>query len=188
MKRRPNGSGSMDRERVPTSSSSNGNAPNSNNLTPHRRQYSFGSFTSPGGDTGNPSRRVSPGSDVSASASVPASLDALARPPPIGEPGSRSTSELGQYPPVHKSSHKEEGRTIKTSTHSERPSTPQKEISATKIVASNVSGPMNAAPLPTGYDFKKSDRTKKTKSFWNFSSRSGTGELTSSCNLSFLSA
>ncbi|GAA5877907.1 hypothetical protein JCM8547_005534 [Rhodosporidiobolus lusitaniae] len=39
--------------------------------------------------------------------------------------------------------------------------------------ASDVSGPMNAVPLPSGYEFKKAERQKKTKSsFWGFASRS----------------
>ncbi|GAA5923500.1 uncharacterized protein JCM15063_003666 [Sporobolomyces koalae] len=44
--------------------------------------------------------------------------------------------------------------------------------STSKYSASDVSGPMNAVPLPSGYEFKKSERQKKTKSsFWNFSAR-----------------
>ncbi|BGP28341.1 Rho GTPase activating protein [Rhodotorula toruloides] len=51
------------------------------------------------------------------------------------------------------------------------PATPSQQH-ATKYSASDVSGPMNAVPLPSGYDFKKIERQKKTKSsFWNFASR-----------------
>ncbi|GAA5974419.1 hypothetical protein JCM11641_005271 [Rhodosporidiobolus odoratus] len=39
----------------------------------------------------------------------------------------------------------------------------------TRYQASDVSGPMNAVPLPSGYEFKKQERQKKTKSsFWGF--------------------
>ncbi|GAA6008117.1 hypothetical protein JCM10207_007035 [Rhodosporidiobolus poonsookiae] len=42
-----------------------------------------------------------------------------------------------------------------------------------KYSASDVSGPMNAVPLPSGYEFKRQERQKKTKSsFWGFASRS----------------
>jgi len=53
------------------------------------------------------------------------------------------------------------------------PAPPQPSASSsTKYSASDVSGPMNAVPLPSGYDFKKAERQKKTKSsFWNFASR-----------------
>ncbi|BGP12173.1 hypothetical protein JCM10213_004739 [Rhodosporidiobolus nylandii] len=44
---------------------------------------------------------------------------------------------------------------------------------AGRYTASDVSGPMNAVPLPSGYEFKKQERQKKTKSsFWGFASRS----------------
>ncbi|GAA6061340.1 hypothetical protein JCM10212_004821 [Sporobolomyces blumeae] len=49
-----------------------------------------------------------------------------------------------------------------------------------KYSASDVSGPMNAVPLPSGYDFKRAERQKKTKSsFWNFAGR-GSSDKTSS--------
>ncbi|GAA5854159.1 hypothetical protein JCM9279_002855 [Rhodotorula babjevae] len=52
------------------------------------------------------------------------------------------------------------------------PPQPSAAASSTKYSASDVSGPMNAVPLPSGYDFKKAERQKKTKSsFWNFASR-----------------
>lgn len=52
------------------------------------------------------------------------------------------------------------------------PPPPPPHPASTKYSASDVSGPMNAVPLPSGYDFKKSERQKKTKSsFWNFASR-----------------
>lgn len=56
----------------------------------------------------------------------------------------------------------------------DRPTTPESrpDPPSNKIITSNVSGPSNAAALPAGYDFKKVERGKKTKSsFWNFSSR-----------------
>ncbi|GAA5914040.1 hypothetical protein JCM6882_001831 [Rhodosporidiobolus microsporus] len=49
-----------------------------------------------------------------------------------------------------------------------------------KYSASDVSGPMNAVPLPSGYEFKKAERQKKTKSsFWGFASRSSDKSSTS---------
>lgn len=56
----------------------------------------------------------------------------------------------------------------------DRPQSPDKRSldSSAKYSASDVSSPMNAVPLPSGFEFKKIERQKKTKSsFWNFTSR-----------------
>ncbi|GAA5930392.1 hypothetical protein JCM3775_004380 [Rhodotorula graminis] len=66
------------------------------------------------------------------------------------------------------------------------PAPPQPSASsATKYSASDVSGPMNAVPLPSGYDFKKAERQKKTKSsFWNFASRGSSSHNSSAATAS----
>lgn len=99
--------------------------------------------------------------------------------------GKRSASELGQYADLRERSssklqptRRDDERHHKLSFDAERPPTPDRRGDAPpppKLLASNVSGPMNAAPLPTGYEFKKADR-RKTKSFWNFAGR-GAGSL-----------
>lgn len=108
-------------------------------------------------------------------------------------PEKRSTSELGYHLQDDKN------RSISKNTQdqrihrpppsqiqSERPITPEpkreKESSnsngnGSKFITSNVSGPMNAVSLPTGYQFKP-DRSKKTKSsFWNFSHKNSSSFL-----------
>ncbi|KAI5480828.1 RalA-binding protein 1 [Pseudohyphozyma bogoriensis] len=116
------------------------------------------------------SRRL-PSSDLPPSASLPSSLDQMAR----GETGKRAAAELGQYGEPQPRG-KLQPPTRREPKPSERPSTPDRRPSDSstphRIVASQVSGPMNATPLPSGTEFKKAERQKKTKSsFWNFSSR-----------------
>lgn len=157
----------------------------------HTREQSFGSFGTSGADSAPNSRNRPPkranSSDLPPSASLPSGLDVMSR-----DFEKRSTSELGQYPDMVREkdrsklqpgilSRRDERQRTTSHPHPDRPVTPEgrrlekekeKEV-APKLVASNVSSPMNAAPMPSGYDFKKSnDRSKKTKSsFWNFSNR-----------------
>lgn len=120
--------------------------------------------------------RRTPSSDLPPSTSLPASLDLMAR----SEVGKRANSEMGQYADLQRNKLQappgRRGDSDRNGKISERPATPDRRPSdaapSNKLVASQVSGPMNAAPLPSGYDFKKADRSKKTKSsFWNFASR-----------------
>jgi RalA-binding protein 1 len=114
---------------------------------------------------------------------MPASLEAVAR-GSLSEPEKRSNSAQGHHNDVRQGPTKLQPSADKRrpSTQADRPMSPERRLDAsnsTKFVASNVSGPMNAVPLPSGYEFKKSDRSKKTKSsFWNFGAR-GTGERSS---------
>ncbi|GAA5991341.1 hypothetical protein JCM10908_003265 [Rhodotorula pacifica] len=65
----------------------------------------------------------------------------------------------------------------------DRPQSPDKRSadSSAKYSASDVSSPMNAVPLPSGFEFKKIERQKKTKSsFWNFTSRGSSDKANAS--------
>lgn len=179
--------------KVPSFESAQSTFSSAEDSAQHTREQSFGSFGTTGGDQGPHTRHRPPkranSSDLPPSASLPSGLDVLSS----REFEKRSTSELGQYPDMmvrekdrsklHPAalSRREERQRTTSHPHSERPVTPEgrrsekdkekeKEV-APKLVASNVSSPMNAAPMPSGYDFKKStERSKKTKSsFWNFS-------------------
>jgi RalA-binding protein 1 len=146
-------------------------------------------------DPRNLSARLA-GSDMAPSASMPANLDAIAR-GSLAEPEKRSTSAQGHHNEVRTPSKLQAASDRRRpSGQADRSASPEKERerhrqdSATKLVASNVSGPMNAQPLPSGYEFKKAERQKKTKSsFWNFGAR---GEFSfaffasSNCLLTFL--
>ncbi|ORY90204.1 hypothetical protein BCR35DRAFT_134853 [Leucosporidium creatinivorum] len=136
-----------------------------------------GSSSMPPQDPRNLSARLA-GSDMAPSASMPANLDAIAR-GAVAEPEKRSTSAQGHHNEVRTPAKLQAASDRRRpSGQSERPASPERERerhrqdSATKLVASNVSGPMNAQPLPSGYEFKKAERQKKTKSsFWNFGAR-----------------
>ncbi|GAA5961252.1 hypothetical protein JCM3765_002885 [Sporobolomyces pararoseus] len=126
------------------------------------------------------------GGDFPPSVSLPANLDAVAR--NGGSLDSKrpvANSDLG-----HQTSHASTPTSNKlqpppssrrsNATAPERPLSPDgrrlevqaQQGSTSKYSASDVSGPMNAVPLPSGYEFKKAERQKKTKSsFWNFAAR-----------------
>ena len=129
------------------------------------------------------------GSDFPPSVSLPANLDSVAR---NGGPIESTSQGL----PSKKSNNSDQAITSgvvstpssklqppssrRTNAPPDRPVSPDgrrtvdlPHSSATsKYSASDVSGPMNAVPLPSGYEFKKAERQKKTKSsFWNFSGR-----------------
>ena len=165
----------------------------------HHQHHGSGTSTlrSPG--------HASAAGDLTPSASMPASLDAMARPSLSAETSEkRSNSAQG-----HHSEQREGGRQMPASgsgklqpsdrrkaeresdKERERPTSPERDrksgdelnrngtssTSSTRLQASNVSGPMNAVPLPKDYVFKqpnRNDRMKKTKSsFWNFGSKAG---------------
>ncbi|KAL8293755.1 hypothetical protein RQP46_000456 [Phenoliferia psychrophenolica] len=136
------GSASFDRERD-RELSANGKAPhNASHLRNRERSGSAATSDPASAPASTPAGRRTLSADIPASVSLPAGLDSVAR----GEPGKRTTSAQGQNAEL------------------------LSPDSRHKIVASQVSGPMNAAPMPSGYEFKKAERTKKTKSsFWNFS-------------------
>lgn len=123
------------------------------------------------------------GSDLAPSASMPADLEAMTRGSTSvsHEPIKRSNSAQGDHAELRSPLKAPSGTDPRRpSVQTERAGSPDHEratrnetsSTSSKIVASNVSGPMNAQPLPSGYDFKKVDRSKKTKSsFWNFGAR-----------------
>lgn len=146
-----------------------------------RRQSGGAATANTTHDPRNLSARPPPGADISPSASMPANLDGAAR-GTFTESQQRSNSAQGHHgerqlkPPPPPDRRRPSAQVERV----ERPASPEKRFEAsnsTKFVTSNVSGPMNAVPLPSGYEFKKSDRSKKTKSsFWSFGAR-GSGAL-----------
>ncbi|GJN91954.1 hypothetical protein Rhopal_004982-T1 [Rhodotorula paludigena] len=131
--------------------------------------------------------------ELPSSVSLPSNLDALARGMPALEGASKKISTISEAPesgsttPGGPTSSSSRSNKLQAPS-SRRPSAdrtlspdrrpepvgplPPPPVSTSKYSASNVSGPMNAVPLPSGYDFKKAERQKKTKSsFWNFASR-----------------
>lgn len=182
------GSVSFDRERIQTSNipmtastpppiMNDERRPSHQSQSQSRRQSGSAASGPPPQDPRNLSTRQA-GSDMAPSASMPANLDAMAR-GNYPDPEKRSNSAQGhhqeQRTPAKLQAAPERRR---PSAQLDRPSSPERERrsandSASKFVASNVSGPMNAQPLPSGYEFKKAERQKKTKSsFWNFGARS----------------
>ncbi|BGP44259.1 Rho GTPase activating protein [Rhodotorula kratochvilovae] len=126
------------------------------------------------------------------SVSLPSNLDGLARGMPALEGAASkkisTISEVGEAGvPAASASSSQRGAGGKLQApasrrpSADRPLSPSRADSGgpvpqlptvTKYSASDVSGPMNAVPLPSGYDFKKAERAKKTKSsFWAFASR-----------------
>ena len=127
--------------------------------------------------------------DLAGSSSAPSGLDYLAR-----SEGKRAPSEQSYHSdlrvPASSSSNTckpqpspSAPRRPSGQNERDRPVSPEKErhrerqdsagAGLNRFLASNVSGPMNAVPLPSGYEFKKAERQKKTKSsFWNFSGKS----------------
>lgn len=192
---RANGSMSFDRERIQTSSIpitsstpppivTNERRPSQASSAGSRRASASaqGSAASavPHQDPRNLSTRLA-GSDMAPSASMPANLDAMARGGNFPDPEKRSTSAQGHHQeqrgPAKLQVAPERRR---PSAQLDRSGSPERdrragsESNSNKLIASNVSGPMNAQPLPSGYEFKKAERQKKTKSsFWNFGARSG---------------
>ena len=182
------GSASFDREREPS-------ATKSNHSHLHRRERSGSAAAAGAGAQTDPAIHATPATpgtgrrtlsaDIPASVSLPVGLDAVAR----GDPGKRTMSAQGQNVELRERSNQLQpppaagqraagspasanGGSKSHHHHHDRPVSPDNRH---KIVASQVSGPMNAAPMPSGYEFKKSERTKKTKSsFWNFSREKGT--------------
>lgn len=171
------GSASFDRERNLAGAPGGEGLLSEDARRQHRREHSFGSVASnlPEVDSRLLSKR-STSAELPPSTSLPSSLDTMAR--SASDQGKRSASELGQYADMRSNSKlqptgRDHERNYKSSSNAERPPTPDRRGEAPpppKLLASNVSGPMNAAPLPTGYEFKKADR-RKTKSFWNFGGR-----------------
>ncbi|KWU42623.1 RhoGAP-domain-containing protein [Rhodotorula sp. JG-1b] len=135
----------------------------------------------------------SAGDQLPPSVSLPSNLDALARGMPAMEGlSAKKVSQIleeetlpsSEATNVRSSRMNPTGSTPATATSSgswrslsapDRPQSPDKrnfDTSAAKYSASDVSSPMNAVPLPSGFEFKKIERQKKTKSsFWNFTSR-----------------
>jgi len=124
------------------------------------------------------------GGDFPPSVSLPANLDAVARNGGSLDSKKGTTSETGHQnsfastPTSNKLQPPQSRRS--NAAAPERPlspdgrrTEPQAQTGSTsKYSASDVSGPMNAVPLPSGYEFKKAERQKKTKSsFWNFAAR-----------------
>lgn len=135
--------------------------------------------------------------DLPPSVSLPSDLNALARGgsdtrktggslsdgshsiPESAEPSPSSTARPHklQLPSSRRPSAQSGSAGTTGSIAADRPSSPARGAMAnveqqTKYSASDVSGPMNAVPLPSGYEFKKAERQKKTKSsFWGFASR-----------------
>lgn len=143
----------------------------------------------------------SAGDQLPPSVSLPSNLDALARGMPAME--GLSTKKVSpileeETPPsteaaaanVRASRMNPTGSTPATATSSgtwrslsapDRPQSPDKRNfdTSAKYSASDVSSPMNAVPLPSGFEFKKIERQKKTKSsFWNFTSRGSNDKAT----------
>ncbi|GAA5886680.1 hypothetical protein JCM16303_001408 [Sporobolomyces ruberrimus] len=125
-------------------------------------------------------------SDFPPSVSLPANLDAVARnggslDPKKGTSSSETghsqasyastpTSNKLQPPPSRRSNPSAPDRPLSPDGRRNEPVV--QPGSTSKYSASDVSGPMNAVPLPSGYEFKKAERQKKTKSsFWNFAAR-----------------
>lgn len=125
-------------------------------------------------------------SDFPPSVSLPANLDAVARNGgSLDSKKGTSSSETGhsqasyastptsnklQPPPSRRSNVSAPDRPL--SPDGRRNEAVVQPGSTSKYSASDVSGPMNAVPLPSGYEFKKAERQKKTKSsFWNFAAR-----------------
>ncbi|KAK4702174.1 RalA-binding protein 1, partial [Phenoliferia sp. Uapishka_3] len=179
-------SASFDREREPSSKPSA--------LHLHTRQRSAGSTSGPSGPP-QPDAAPTPhntgrkgSTELPSSVSLPIGLDMMS-----GESSKRTTSAQGQNseprptqlqlpsaggrgaPSGSNGSTSANGSSKSSSHHQDRPVSPDsRRGDAHKIVTSQVSGPMNAAPMPSGYDFKKAERIKKTKSsFWNFSRSNG---------------
>lgn len=130
----------------------------------------------------------SAGDQLPPSVSLPSNLDALARGMPAME--GLSTKKVSPIleedaPPSAEATNVRSSRlnpaaatssgTWRSLSTPDRPQSPDKrnfDNSAAKYSASDVSSPMNAVPLPSGFEFKKIERQKKTKSsFWNFTSR-----------------
>ncbi|GAA5869996.1 hypothetical protein JCM3774_004333 [Rhodotorula dairenensis] len=145
----------------------------------------------------------SAGDQLPPSVSLPSNLDALARGMPAMD--GLSTKKVSPIleeetlqPPLHASeaSNVRSSRMVATGPATsggtvppaaawrslaapDRPQSPDKRVfeHAAKYTASDVSSPMNAVPLPSGFEFKKIERQKKTKSsFWNFASRGGSSD------------
>lgn len=184
---RTNGSASFDREREREAAGK----------PEHRKGSASVSSTGPEGSVPPVAApRRTPSADLPPSMSLPAGLDSMAR----GDSGKRSASAQDHYPdqranqllpPTASGQRSASGPVSSVSVgvgsngngksshhhhqhHSDRPVSPDNRRGGDKIVTSQVSGPMNASPMPSGYDFKKADRSKKTKSsFWNFSRSTG---------------
>ncbi|GAA6056564.1 hypothetical protein JCM3770_004364 [Rhodotorula araucariae] len=146
------------------------------------------------GQTQTQQARFATGADLPPSVSLPSNLDGLARGMPALDGAGKkiaTISETGEAvpapgpPPASSSSSARAAKFQPQPSRrpsGDRPLSPSRADSAgapaipqlpsvTKYSASDVSGPMNAVPLPSGYDFKKAERAKKTKSFWAFASR-----------------
>ena len=194
------GSASFDREREKEREREREREPSANGKTPQtagqlrnrERSSSGAAATDASAPTTAtvraPAQRRTLSADIPSSVSLPSGLDSVA----TGEPGKRTTSAQGHnselrersnqlQPPLAAGQRATGGTSSATVNsngkhhhhhhHHDRPVSPDNRH---KIVASQVSGPMNAAPMPSGYEFKKAERTKKTKSsFWNFSRNTG---------------
>ncbi|GAA6024024.1 hypothetical protein JCM11491_000536 [Sporobolomyces phaffii] len=122
------------------------------------------------------------GGDFPPSVSLPANLDAVARnggtsldskKPANSDSGHSSSTPNKLQPPASRRTNPPAGPDRPNSPDGRRAEALSQLGSTTsKYSASDVSGPMNAVPLPSGYEFKKAERQKKTKSsFWNFAAR-----------------
>lgn len=130
------------------------------------------------------------GGDFPPSVSLPANLDAVARNGTSSDSKKPAHSDSGhsafganpasnklQPPPSRRSNAAAPDRPL--SPDGRRPDAQLQSGPTSKYSASDVSGPMNAVPLPSGYEFKKAERQKKTKSsFWNFAARGKPRSLT----------
>lgn len=143
----------------------------------------------------------SAGDQLPPSVSLPSNLDALARGMPAVEGlSAKKVSPIleEETPPSSEGTNVRSSRlnptgsaaaaaasssgTWRSLSAPDRPQSPDKrnfDTSAAKYSASDVSSPMNAVPLPSGFEFKKIERQKKTKSsFWHFTSRGSNDKAT----------
>ncbi|KAM0753210.1 RhoGAP-domain-containing protein [Meredithblackwellia eburnea MCA 4105] len=182
---RTNGSASFDRSRETSEKGS---------YQPYRRGSDSTASTAapydPTADAPQQPVRRGPTSDIPPSMSLPMGLDVVSK---GGEPSKRSLSAQGQYQDHRQPSSSTQPQPTPpaqgqrsvpgggSKSHSDRPSSPETKRGGGephKFAASQVSGPMNATPMPSGYDFKKAERSKKTKSsFWNFARGNGPASL-----------
>ncbi|GAA5866516.1 hypothetical protein JCM1840_001344 [Sporobolomyces johnsonii] len=190
---------SIDRERTQTNNSIASNAPlppptlvsPPENDPPHlrdrdRRRSGSGPVPSTIPEQDPRSLSTRSASDLPPSVSLPANLDAVARGSNSLDAGKKSAASDHGHSSSGNSSKLQPPPSRRPSGHPDRPLSPDRRLDATptssgKYSASDVSGPMNAVPLPSGYEFKKAERQKKTKSsFWNFAARGiGSSDKTS---------
>ncbi|GAA5922405.1 hypothetical protein JCM1841_003099 [Sporobolomyces salmonicolor] len=181
---------SIDRERTQTNNSTASNAPlppptlvsPPDSDPPHvrdrdRRRSGSGPVPSTIPEQDPRSLSTRSASDLPPSVSLPANLDAVARGSNSLDAGKKSATSDHGHGSIGNSSKLQPPSSRRPSGHPDRPLSPDRRLDATpissgKYSASDVSGPMNAVPLPSGYEFKKAERQKKTKSsFWNFAAR-----------------